>query len=192
MPFIRNKKGNPVTTAENNTRGTNVKSAVHYVENAAKLIIGNLSADPVNGNREFIQGRKPAFKKSIHTIEDRGDEDNDEILTISTIEVNTIEDMQHSTPHDTRDEVFATLEITQPKKKRKINLQCKVDTGAKSSVLPIRLLRIIAPEKFDDEGNLKPEVLEKNEAVLSAYGGSVIKQLGTINISCKYKEKKVN
>ena len=142
--------------------------------------------------KQFIQGRKPAFKKPIQTIEDRGDEDNDEILTISTIEVNTIEDMQHSTTHDTRDEVFATLEITQPEKKRKINLQCKVDTGAQSNVLPIRLLRIIAPEKFDDEGNLKPEVLEKNEAVLSAYGGSVIKQLGTINISCKYKEKKVN
>ena len=142
--------------------------------------------------KQFIQGRKPVFKKSIHTIEDRGYEDNDEILTISTIEVNTIEDTQHSTTHDTRDEVFATLEITQPEKKRKINLQCKVDTGALSNVLPIRLLRIIAPEKFDDEGNLKPEVLEKNEAVLSAYGGSVIKQLGTINISCKYKEKKIS
>ena len=142
--------------------------------------------------KQFIQGRKPVFKKSIHTIEDRGDEDNDEILTISTIEVNTTEDTQHSTTHDTRDEVFATLEITQPEKKRKINLQCKVDTGAQSNVLPIRLLRIIAPEKFDDEGNLKPEVLEKNGAVLSAYGGSVIKQLGTINISCKYKEKKIN
>ena len=58
--------------------------------------------------------------------------------------------------------------------------------------MPIRLLRIIAPEKFDDEGNPKPEALEKNEAVLSAYGGSLIKQLGTINIPCKYKEKKVN
>ena len=126
--------------------------------------------------KQFIQGRKLAFKKSIHTIEDRGDEDNDEILTISTIEINTIEDMQHSMTHDTRDEVFSTLEITQPEKKRKINLQCKVDTGAQSNVLPIRLLCIITPEKFDDEGNLKPEVPEKNEAVLSAYGGSVIKE----------------
>jgi len=53
--------------------------------------------------------------------------------------------------------------------------------------LHIRPLRIIAPEKFDDEGNPKPEALEKNEAVLSAYGGSVIKQLGTVNIRCKYK-----
>ena len=75
---------------------------------------------------------------------------------------------------------------------RKINLQCKVDTGAQSNVLPIRLLRIIASGKFDDKGNLKPEALEKNGAVLSAYGGFIIKQLGTINIPCKYKERKIN
>jgi len=141
--------------------------------------------------KQLNQGRKPVFKKVIHTIEERGNEENDEILTISTIELNTIEDAQHST-NDTRDEVFATFEITQPEKKRKINLQCKVDTGAQSNVLPIRLLRIIAPEKFDDKGNPKPEALKKNEAVLSAYGGSVIKQLGTINIPCKYNEKKIN
>ena len=94
--------------------------------------------------------------------------------------------------NSTRDEAFATLEISQPERKRKINLQCKVDTGAQSNVLPIRLLRIIAPEKFDDGGNPKPEALEKNEAILSAYGGSIIKQLGTVNIPCKYKEKKIN
>ena len=137
--------------------------------------------------KQLNQGRKSVFKKVIHAIDDR-DDDDDEILTISTIEVNAIEDMQHSI-HDTRDEAFATLEITQPEKKRKINLQCTVDTGAQSNVLPVRLLRIIAPEKFDDKGNHKPEALEKNKAVLSAYGGSIIKQLGTINIPCKYKEK---
>ena len=93
---------------------------------------------------------------------------------------------------DTRDEVFPILEISQPERKRKINLQCKVDTGAQSNVLPVRLLRIIAPEKFDDDGNLKLEALEKNEAILSAYGGSIMKQLGTVNIPCKYKEKKIN
>ena len=67
-----------------------------------------------------------------------------------------------------------------------------MDTGAQSNVLPIRLLRIIAPEKFDDDRNPKPEALEKNEAILSAYGGSIIKKLSTVNIPCKYKEKKIN
>ena len=127
--------------------------------------------------KQFNQGRQATFKKVIHMIEDRGDEEDDDILTISTIEVNNIEDTRHLI-HETRDEAFATLEIIQSEKKQKINLQCKVDTGAQSNVLPFRLLRIIAPEK------------EKNEAVLSAYGGSIIKQLGTIKIPCRYKEKR--
>ena len=65
MPFIKNKKGNPVTTAENNTRGTNVQPTVHYVENAAKLIIGNLSADPVKGNN--LSTEEIRFSKSLFT-----------------------------------------------------------------------------------------------------------------------------
>ena len=47
----------------------------------------------------------------------------------------------------THDEAFATLEIFQPERQRKINLHCKVGTGAQSNVLPVRLVRIIAPEK---------------------------------------------
>lgn len=91
--------------------------------------------------------------------------------------------------NDTCDKAFPILEISQTQKKQKINLQGKVDTGAQNNILPIRLLCIIAPEKFADNGHPKPEALEKNEAVFSAYGGSIIKQLGTVNIPCKYKEK---
>ena len=40
MLFVRNKKGNSVTTAENNVRG----------ENVVKLIIGSLSPVLANGN----------------------------------------------------------------------------------------------------------------------------------------------
>ena len=138
--------------------------------------------------KQFNQITKPVFKRSIHANEDRGD---DEILTISTIQVDAMKDMRNSR-HDPPEEAFVTLEIIQPEKKRKINVQCKVDTGAQSNVLPIRLLRIIAPGKFDDKGNPKPEALGKNEAVLSAYGGFIIKQIGTINIPCKYKERKIN
>ena len=133
---------------------------VHHVENVLKLIIGSLSAVLSNGNK-FNQVTKPAFKRSVHAIEGRGDHDDDEILTISTIQVVAMKDMR-SSRHD------------QPEKKRKINLQCKVYTGAQSNVLPIRLLRIISSANFDDKGNLKPEALEKNGAVLSAYGGFII------------------
>ena len=64
MPFVDNKKGNSVTTKENNNRETNVRLTVHHVENVAKLIIGNLSADPANGKnlskeRNRLQKRYP-------------------------------------------------------------------------------------------------------------------------------------
>ena len=190
MPFVGNKKGSFVTTGGKQHPRNECPA---YGTSCRKCGKANhwQSVCRSGKRKQLNQGTKSVFKKVIHAIEDRDDDDDDEILTISTIEVNAIEDTQHSI-HDTRDEAFATLEITQPEKKRKINLQCKLDTGAQINVLPVRLLRIIAPEKFDDERNPKPEALEKNEAVLSAYGGSIIKQLGTINIPCKYKEKKIN
>ena len=117
-------------------------------------------------DRRRYQGTKSVFKEVIHAIEDKHDDDDDEILTISAIEVNAIEDTQHSI-QDTRDEAFATLETTQPEKKRKINLRCKVDTGAQSNVLPVRLLRIIVPEKFDEESQVpleeRPPIKNKQE-----------------------------
>jgi len=63
MLFIRNKKGNSVTTAENNTQGANVQPPVHYVKNAAKLIISNLSADPANGTKEESRPSKKLFTR---------------------------------------------------------------------------------------------------------------------------------
>ena len=69
-----------------------------------------------------------------------------------------MKDMQNLR-HDPAEEAFVTLEIIQPEKKQKINIQHKVDTGAQSNVFPIRVLRIIAPGKFDNKGNPKPEAL---------------------------------
>ena len=112
--------------------------------------------------KQISQETKPNFKKTIHPIDDTSHDD--EVLTISTIEINTMEGVFN----DTRYEALVTLEIFQYERNRKSTLQCKVDTGAKSNVLPVRLLRIIAPEKFDAGGNPKPEALEKKEAILSA------------------------
>lgn len=79
--------------------------------------------------------------------------------------------MRHSI-HDTHDEAFATLKITQPEKMRKSNLQWTEGR-----------------HRCTEHRNPKPEALEENEAVLSAYGGSIIGQLGTVYITLKYKEK---
>ena len=87
---------------------------------------------------ETIQPKnKASLQESDSHNQGQGDDDDNEILIISTIKVNAMEDTQHSI-HNTCDEAFATLEITQPDKKQKINPQRKVDTGTHSNVLPIR------------------------------------------------------
>ena len=43
-------------------QGRNVQPTVHYVENAAKLIIGNLSADPANGDNLTKEENRPSKK----------------------------------------------------------------------------------------------------------------------------------
>ena len=51
-----------------------------------------------------------------------------------------------SVSNDTRDEAFALLEISLYNAKW-------IQARRASNVLPVRLHRIIAPEKFDDGGN---------------------------------------
>lgn len=56
-------------------------------------------------------------QKDINCTEDDSD-DMDDILTVSTIEINTME----NTFKNTREEALMLLEINQPEKKQNINL----------------------------------------------------------------------
>ena len=50
------------------------------------------------------------MKRSIHAIEERGDDDKDEILTISTIQVDAMKNMRNSR-HDPPEVAFVRFEI---------------------------------------------------------------------------------
>lgn len=62
IPFTGKKEKNSATTAENNTWGTHVQATVHHVKNVAKLIIGNLSVGPPNGNNSTKEESQPSKK----------------------------------------------------------------------------------------------------------------------------------
>ena len=64
MLFVRNKKGNSVTTAENNVRGENAQPMVYHVKNVVKLIIGSLSAVLANGNNLTKEQRQSSKEVS--------------------------------------------------------------------------------------------------------------------------------
>lgn len=83
--------------------------------------------------KQHSQGAKAVLKHVIHTTKDWGNNDNSEILTVSTIEVNTREDTQKSR-HNRHNKAFTTFEIIQSQKKHKNNLQYMLDTGAESNI----------------------------------------------------------
>nr|XP_006823887.1 PREDICTED: uncharacterized protein LOC102805367 [Saccoglossus kowalevskii] len=120
-------------------------------------------------------------RQQIHDIGYNTDMTEEETLTIGTIHAN-----------DNREEVYTLLQIERAELTQKINLKCKVDTGAQSNVLPLRLFRNIFPDKIDSKGNPKPNALQGTNMILSAYGGSQIKQLGTITIPCQHRGRKIN
>ena len=80
-------------------------------------------------------------------------------------------------------EAFATIEIACPKKKGQHELLLKVDTGASGNTLPLRILKDMYGDKW--QSMTKPTSVQ-----LSAYNGTSITCLGTIDITCKYKRSK--
>ena len=80
-------------------------------------------------------------------------------------------------------EAFATIDIVCPPKKGQHELLLKVDTGASGNTLPLRILK-------DMYGNKWQSMTKPTSVQLSAYNGTSITCLGTIDIACKYKRSK--
>jgi transposase InsO family protein len=75
-------------------------------------------------------------------------------------------------------------------RKRKVDIRCKVDTGAQSNALPLRMYRKMYPETLKEDGYPVDGALEKIGTVLTGYGGYQVKHLGIIKLPCRYKERK--
>ena len=80
-----------------------------------------------NKRKQSSQGTKLTSKNTIQAIEEMSHDNDDEVLTISTIKINAMEGVSF----DTHNEAFTILELS----KKKINLQCKGDTGTQSNRL---------------------------------------------------------
>ena len=66
----------------------------------------------------------------------------------------------------------------------------KVDTGAEANLMPLRNYRVIYPENLNDDKMPKKRYVNKSEAVLEAYGRTVIEHLGTVTVPCEYNGQK--
>ena len=65
-----------------------------------------------------------------------------------------------------------------------IETKCKIETGTAVNVMPISSFRKLFPAMFDANGNALDK-FSKEQTILRAYGGGIVKQFGTrmINVS---------
>ena len=108
-----------------------------------------------------------------------------ETITFETIAINS---MQSEAQHASRDEIFVTINVDlKPRNGQRTALKAKLDTGAQGNILPVRIYRNMFPENLTADGLPKPGALHQANTVLTAYGGTHIKQYGICTIQCEYK-----
>jgi hypothetical protein len=91
-----------------------------------------------------------------------------------------------SRAHDTRDELFANLDIKLPSRPGQHTLKSKVDSGAQGNILPVRIFRRMFPQLLDANGYPKVGSTSVRPTRLMAYNGTEIPQYGAISFKCKY------
>ena len=92
---------------------------------------------------------------------------------------------------DTRDEVYATLNIElKDRPNIPATLKAKVDTGAQGNVLPLRTYNRMYPSYIAADGLPKRGTLENTDTVLTAYNGQPIPQYSTLRLRCSHAANK--
>ena len=121
-----------------------------------------------NGQKSSKQWRKP---KKVHEVkpEEASGFSFDTINVIDTISGNIVK----------HDEAFANIQMSDIKKKP-VMVKCKIDTGAQSNVMPVRVYKELFP-------NESPEQLKQSNHKLTAYGGAPIKQYGICKVKCAHQ-----
>ena len=112
--------------------------------------------------------------------------DQFETITFESITVGAI------TPRNpSEDEVFVTTGIDLHKlSNRPATLKAKLDTGVQGNILPLRLYRRMYPEYLRPDGFPKPEAVQQSPTVLTAYGGTNIKQHGKCASACDFNGRR--
>ena len=134
--------------------------------------------------------RKPHYRQGgptsrrVHTVT----EDTQDALA-DQFDMLAFEAVSKSTSvSESRDEVFATLNIKLENRVGAHTLKVKVDTGAQGNILPLRVYSQMCPEKLDGEGHPEDGATTPSNTILTAYNGTCIPQYGTVTLKTQYGE----
>jgi hypothetical protein len=138
-----------------------------------------------NGVRSKGNGRR-----TIHEIEEEDDLADYmaefQSLSLHTLRVNALNAASQKQVRKR----FVKFRFHKPESQRVKEAKLKVDTGAEANLMPLKMYRELFPENLNKEGLPIKSVLERSNAILEAYGGTVIKQIGLVHLPCEYGGRK--
>lgn len=124
-----------------------------------------------------------------HAHEVQQDDDGDQQDEVETCRFETISII--SIDYIEQNEVFADIDIMLHPNKPAI-LKMKVDTGAQGNLLPMRLYRLMYPDRVGEDGRPLAGMLKKTKTIVTGYGKKVIPLFGIHTITCKRGDKKID
>ena len=128
------------------------------------------------------RGHNGRQKGTVHSIKGQSTECMDEHFQHMSFAETKISGV------DTRDEVFATLNIKLDSKLGNYTLKLKIGTGAQGNTLPLRIYRRMHPKCLMDGFDVYPRpggIVKHQNTILTAYNGTRIEQLGVVTIPCQ-------
>ena len=137
------------------------------------------------GGRSRGRGRR-SFDEIDEERSDVDYEADFQSLSLNTINVNTV-GTTATAPVTKR---FVTFRFHKLQSRSVVEEKLKVDSGAEANMMPLRSYKRMYPENIGADGMPKKSVCERDSAVLTAYGGTVIKQIGRVTLHCEYKGTK--
>ena len=158
-------------------------------QNKSQLTRGRGRQRGTNSGRSRSQygsrSQQNTSRRDMHMLDDTafpsGDTDNQfDQLTLDIV----ISDISPSSTD--RDEAYTYVQLKQNTERCIINLRAKIDTGAQTNTIPIRMYRRMYPTTLDSNGFPRKGQLSPSSSILRAYNGTQIKQYGMLQLPCKY------
>ena len=118
--------------------------------------------------------------------EDRGSDTHPSSFSLHSIEVNSV-----SRKLDERtSKRYAKFLFHQPSKRETKEVPLKIDSGSERNALGLERFKTLYPEKVGPDGKPREEFMKKDDALLSAYGGTNVHHHGIIDIPVEYNSFK--
>lgn len=175
------KKNHYASVCREGTRPNNQKSREHTQDRSSRWNkrsqsrVRDSHAPKVNHS-----SRVPYERKPIHHLTDQYEYEDSDIREYETPDISFTDSLTCDSV--TSQSLTTKVKLIETIRGKSSHVNFKIDSGSDSNTLPIKHFRRAFPHLVGSDGNPSRGILERSYTQLTAYGGSSIKHIGTIDL----------